>query len=128
MGARGERRKEQGRYSVWENLRYVIAGILKWQPLVIPCTIIHALAQGLSVYVWLYTVKRIIEIFEQSLEPGLEVQRVLCLVALAAITEFVMLVASNLCDKQAEGRMHDVEYRFALFWTTKVWTMPFCMH
>ncbi len=128
MRARGKAEKGQNRYSVWENLRYVIAGIVKWQPLVIPCTIIHALTQGLSVYVWLYAIKWIIEIFEQSAEPGAEVQRVLCMVAIAATTELVMLVASNLCDKQAEGRMHDVEYHFALFWTTKVWTMPFCMH
>lgn len=128
MRAHGKNEKTQGRYSVWENLQYVIAGILKWQPLVIPSTIIHALAQGLSVYVWLYAVKRIIEVFEQSAEPGAEVQKVLWLVAIAAITELVMLVASNLCDKQAEGRMHDVEYHFALFWTTKVWTMPFCMY
>jgi len=128
MRARGKIEKGQSRYSIWENLQYVAAGIWKWQPLVIPCTIIHALAQGLSVYVWLYTVKRIIEIFEKSVEPKAEVQRVLCLVAIAAITELVMLVASNLCDKQAEGRMHDVEYHFALFWTTKVWTMPFFMH
>jgi len=128
MRARGKIEKGQSRYSVWENLQYVVAGILKWQPLVIPCTIIHALAQGLSVYVWLYAVKRIIEIFEKSVEREAEVQKVLWLVAIAAITELVMLVASNLCDKQAEGRMHDVEYHFALFWTTKVWTMPFCMH
>jgi ABC-type multidrug transport system fused ATPase/permease subunit len=128
MRARGKAEKGQNRYSVWENLRYVIAGIVKWQPLVIPCTIIHALTQGLSVYVWLYAIKWIIEIFEQSVKAGAEVQRVLCLVAIAATTELVMLVASNLCDKQAEGRMHDVEYHFALFWTTKVWTMPFCMH
>lgn len=128
MRERGKIEKEQSRYSEWENLQYVIAGILKWQPLVIPCTIIHALAQGLSVYVWLYAVKRIIEIFENSVKPEAEVRKVLYLVAIAAITELVMLVASNLCDKQAEGRMHDVEYHFALFWTTKVWTMPFCMH
>lgn len=124
----GKKENGQSRYSVWENMQYVIAGILKWQPMVIPCTIIHALAHGLSVYVWLYTVKRIIEIFEKSSAPEAEVQKVLWLVAVAAVTELVMLVASNLCDKQAEGRMHDVEYHFALFWSTKVWTMPFCMH
>ena len=120
--------KKQGRYSLWENIRYVFAGILKWQPLIIPCTVIHALAQGLSVYVWLYAVKWIIEIFETSAESAAEVQKVLWLVGIAPITEFVMLVASNLCDKQAEGRLHDVEYRFALFWATKVWTMPYCMN
>lgn len=120
--------KEQSRYSVWENLQYVLAGIVKWQPLVIPCTIIHALAQGLSVYVWLYTVKRIIEIYETRAEAGAAVEKVLWLVAAAAVIELVLLAASNLCEKHAESRMHDVEYRFALFWTTKVWTMPFCMH
>ncbi len=121
-------KKTKDRYSVWENIRYVIAGILKWQPLVIPCTVIHALTQGLSVYVWLYTVKWIIGVFETSAEPAAEVKKILWLVVIAAVTELVMLVASNLCDKQAEGRMHDVEYHFALFWATKVWTMPYPMH
>ncbi len=123
-----KRKKEKGRYSLWENIGYVLRGICRWQPFVIPCTVIHALTQGLSVYVWLYTVKWIIEIFETSPDPSAEVPKMLWLVVIAAVTELVMLVASNLCDKQAEGRMHDVEYHFALFWATKVWTMPYCMH
>lgn len=121
-------KRKKDRYSVLENIRYVLGGIWKWQPLVIPCTLIHALTQGLSVYVWLYTVKWVIEIFEAKLPTEAALQKVLWLVGLAAVTELVMLVTSNLCDKQAEGRMHDVEYRFALFWATKVWTMPYCMH
>lgn len=121
-------KREKDRYSVWENMGYVLSGIRKWQPLVLPCTVVHALAQGLSVYVWLYAVKWIIEIFETSANPAGEARKVLWLVGIAALLELIMLAASNLCDKQAEGRMHDVEYRFALFWAVKVWTMPFSRH
>lgn len=121
-------KRVRDRYTVWENLKYTLEGIVKWQPLVVPCTLIHALTQGLSVYVWLYAVKWIIEIFETATEPTAKVQNVLWLVLLAAVTELIMLVTSNLCDKQAEGRMHDVEYHFALFWAVKAWTMPYCRH
>lgn len=123
----GEKKKQNG-YSVWENLWYSTEGTLKWQPLVIFFTVMHALAQGLSVYVWLYAVKRIIEIFEIQTEPAVGVQSVLWLVGISAVIELVLLVTSNICDKQAESRLHDVEYNFALFWATKVWTMPFQMH
>lgn len=125
---RGDRQKERGSYSLWENLRYVLAGIIKWQPLVIPCTIVHALAEGLSVFVWLYAVKWILQIFEGSANPAAEVRSAFWLVGIAAVAELVMMAASNICDKQAEGRMWDVEFKFAQFWAVKVWTMPYLMH
>lgn len=121
-------KREKDRYSVWENMRYTLAGMKKWQPLVLPCTVVHALTQGLSVYVWLYAVKRIIEIFTTSANAEAKVQSVLWLVVISAVTELVLSVVSNLCDKQAEGRMHDVEFRFALFWATRAWAMPYTMH
>lgn len=120
--------RKDSKYSVWENIGYVMEGIRKWQPHVLPLTILHGLTQGLSAFVWLYAVKWIIEIFESSEDAADKVKQVLMLVGILSVIELVMLVISNISDKGGEGRMHDVEYRFAQFWVTKVWTMPFRMH
>lgn len=121
-------RKDSVRYTLFENIKYVIAGIRKWQPLVLPLTVLHGITEGLSVFVWLYAVKWIIEIFQNEGSAEDKVRQVLMLVVLTSVIELVMLVLSNLSDKGAEGRMHEVEYRYALFWATKVWTMPYPMH
>lgn len=120
-------KQKHSKYTVWDNIWYVTAGICQWQPLVLPLTMLHGLAQGLSAFVWLYAVKWIIEIYESPAAAEDKVRQVLMLVGILSVTEFIMLVISNLSDKGGEGRMHDVEYRFAAFWVTKVWTMPYRM-
>ena len=120
--------KKTVRYSLFENIKYVVAGINKWQPAILPLMVLHGITAGLSTFVWLYAVKWIIEIFQKEGEIADKVQQVLILVAVASVVELVMLVLANLSEKGSEGRMHDVEYRFALFWVTKVWTMPYPMH
>ncbi len=121
-------KKNAVRYSLFENIKYVVAGINKWQPFIIPLMILHGITTGLSTFVWLYAVKWIIEIFQKEGATADKVQQVLILVVTASVIELIMLVLSNLSEKGSEGRMHDVEYRFALFWVTKVWTMPYPMH
>ncbi|SHO43105.1 ABC transporter ATP-binding protein [Anaerocolumna xylanovorans] len=121
-------KRRNGKYSVWENSKYVIDGVKMWQPLVLPLTIIHGLMYGLSAYVWLYAVKWIIEIHGSPMGTTDKVKQIFILIGVLSTMELVMLVISNLSDKGSEGRMHDVEYRFAQFWVTKVWTMPFSMH
>lgn len=120
--------KKSVKYSLWDNIKYVAAGIVTWQPLVLPLMLLNGLMSGLSTFVWLYAVKWIIEIFQQEGLTEDKVRKVLILVVAASVIELIMLVISNLSDKGAEGRMHIVEYRFALFWVTKVWTMPYVMH
>lgn len=121
-------KKNAVRYSLFENIRYVVAGINKWQPAILPLMVLHGITAGLSTFVWLYAVKWIIEIFQKEGAVTDKVQQVLILVIAASVIELIMLVFSNLSEKGSEGRMHDVEYRFALFWVTKVWTMPYPMH
>lgn len=121
-------KKKAVSYSLWENIKYVVAGIRKWQPMVLPLTVIHGIMAGLSTFVWLYAIKWLIQIFQMEGNAEDKVRQALYLVLAASVIELVMLVISNLSDKGAEGRMHDVEYHFALFWTTKVWTMPYLMH
>lgn len=121
-------KKKTVRYSLFENIKYVVAGINKWQPAILPLMVLHGITAGLSTFVWLYAVKWIIEIFQKEGVTADKVQQVLILVVAASVIELIMLVLSNLSEKGSEGRMHDVEYRFALFWVTKVWTMPYPMH
>lgn len=121
-------RKREGEYSALSNLKYLIDGAGKWQPIAVVCTFVHALAQGLSVYVWLYAVKLMIGIFEGAEIPAAETDKLLVIVGGAAATELLMLVAANLCQKQAESRMHDVRFHYVLMWATKLWTMPFVEH
>lgn len=121
-------KKRTGKYSLCDNIKYVVAGIRKWQPLIIPLMILHGITAGLSAFVWLYAVKWIIEIFQSPIAAEEKIRQVLILVVAASIVELIMLVLSNLADKGAEGRMHSVEYSFALFWVTRVWTMPYVMH
>ena len=121
-------KRNRVRYSLIENIRYVVAGTSKWQPTILPLMVLHGITAGLSTFVWLYAVKWIIEIFQKEGASTDKVQQVLILVVAASAIELIMLVLSNLAEKGAEGRMHDVEYRFALFWVTKVWTMPYLMH
>lgn len=121
-------KKKTVRYSLFENIKYVVAGINKWQPAILPLMILHGITAGLSTFVWLYAVKWIIEIFQKEGATADKVQQVLILVVAASVIELIMLVLANLSEKGSEGRMHDVEYRFALFWVTKVWTMPYPMH
>lgn len=116
------------KYSLYDNIKYVIAGIRKWQPLILPLMVLHGITAGLSAFVWLYAVKWIIEIFQGPGAAEEKARQVLILVVAASILELIMLILSNLSDKGAEGRMHSVEYQFALFWVTKVWTMPYVMH
>lgn len=116
------------KYSLYENTKYVVSGMNKWQPAILPLMVLHGITAGLSTFVWLYAVKWIIEIFQREGTAADKVQQVLILVVAASVMELIMLVLSNLSEKGAEGRMHDVEYRFALFWVTKVWTMPYPMH
>lgn len=124
----GMNKRKAGEFSVWENFRYVVAGAAKWQPFMAVCTILHGVAQGLSIYVWLYAVKLIIGIFESSPQPAAEIEKMLIIVGVAAVTELIMLVTSNICDKQAEVRMHDVRFHFVELWSAKMWTMPFVKH
>lgn len=121
-------RKKTVRYSLFENIKYVVAGINKWQPAILPLMVLHGITAGLSTFVWLYAVKWIIEIFQKEGATADKVQQVLIFVVAASVIELIMLVLANLSEKGSEGRMHDVEYRFALFWVTKVWTMPYPMH
>ena len=121
-------KKKTVRYSLFENIKYVVAGINKWQPAILPLMVLHGITAGLSTFVWLYAVKWIIEIFQKEGVTADKIQQVLILVVTASVIELIMLVLSNLSEKGSEGRMHDVEYRFALFWVTKVWTMPYPMH
>lgn len=121
-------KKSMGKYTLCDNIKYTAAGIREWQPLVLPLTILHGVAEGLSVFVWLYAVKWIIEIFQAPGTIEEKIRRTLFLVTAASLLELLLLVISNLSDKGAEGRMHTVEYGFALFWVTKVWTMPYVMH
>lgn len=121
-------KKKTVRYNLFENIKYVVSGMNKWQPAILPLMVLHGITAGLSTFVWLYAVKWIIEIFQREGTAADKVQQVLILVVAASTMELIMLVLSNLSEKGAEGRMHDVEYRFALFWVTKVWTMPYPMH
>lgn len=121
-------KKNTVKYSLYDNIKYVMGGIRKWQPLVLPLTVLHGITAGLSTFVWLYAVKWIIEVFQGPGDIEEKIRQMLILVAAASLLELIMLVISNLSDKGAEGRMHSVEYRFALFWVTKVWTMPYVMH
>ena len=121
-------KKKTVRYSLFENIKYVVAGINKWQPAILPLMVLHGITAGLSTFVWLYAVKWIIEIFQKEGATADKVQQVLILVVAASVIELIMLVLANLSEKGSEGRMHDVEYRFALFWVTKVWTMHYPMH
>lgn len=52
--------KKGVKYSLWDNIKYVAAGIVTWQPLVLPLMVLHGLMAGLSTFVWLYAVKWII--------------------------------------------------------------------
>lgn len=116
------------KYSLGDNIKYVISGITKWQPLILPLMVLHGIMAGMSAFVWLYAVKWIIEIFQGQGTADEKVKQILFLVAAASLLELIMLVLANLSEKGAEGRMHAVEYQFALFWVTKVWTMPYIMH
>lgn len=118
----------KAKYSLLENIKYVGEGIAKWSPAVIPLTFLHGVTAGLSTFVWLYAVKWMIEIFESTQATEDKLRQVLTLIAIASALELVMLIVSNLSDKGAEGRMHAVEYQFALFWATKTWTMPYVMN
>lgn len=121
-------KQKNSKYSVWENAAYVIAGIWKWQPLALVLTILHGLMQGLSAYVWLYAVKWIIEIFQRETDAADKIEQMFMLVGILSAAELVMLVISNLSDKGGEGRMHDVEYRFAQFGSPRFGRCPFlCM-
>ncbi|MCR5720127.1 MAG: ABC transporter ATP-binding protein/permease [Lachnospiraceae bacterium] len=115
-------------YSLWDNIKYVVAGVMKWQPLVFPLTIMHGLTEGCAVFIWLYAVKWILEISMSEISVDQKISKVITLVAVSSVIELVLLVISNLSDKGSEGRMHKVEYGFALFWVSKVWNMPYVMH
>ncbi len=119
--------KKLYRYSTFENLRYLYAGAAKWQPLVFICTILFAFTAGLKDFVWIYGGKKIIEILE-NINPGEHnLQRILWIVVIGALTEGILILGMHASQTTASSRITDIRCKFVLMTNRKIMKMPYVM-
>ncbi len=108
-----------------ENIGYSFSCFKKWHPSTPVLGIMAAAGQCASVYIWLYAVKWIFEIYENSENLSLEVNRVLLGIILFASVELILLIVSNKCEKASEWRQTDTRYSLMRIWLVKVWSLPY---
>lgn len=126
-GGKMSKGKQNYRYSTLENLRYVYAGAAKWQPLVLLCTFVLAVTEGLKYFVWIYGGKKIIEVLEKS-GGGIEnFQKILWIVLIGALTEGLLLLGMNISQTTASSRITDIRCKFVLMTNRKIMKMPYVM-
>lgn len=120
----GKLNTEHNRYSTFQNYCYILGGIKKWMPIIIPCLVIWALGEGLLTFVWLYAAKLIITMIEFG--TG-NFKQMISIVLVAAGIECILMLMHQIGSKQTEGRTTFVRNNFMLFTMKKVVTMPYEM-
>lgn len=116
---------EKKKYTLWDNLRYSFACFIKWHPSTPIFGILAALGQCASLYIWLYGVEWILNIYEKSSNPISEVNKVLMIIAILATVELFLLIVSNKSEKASEWRQTDTRYNLMLVWLVRVWSIPY---
>lgn len=114
------------KYTLLDNLKYVVQGVVRWQRVVLFLTILQSIAEGFSIYVWLYAVKLIISFFDGT-KIKVNANTIIEIVLAAAITELLLILTYGTCKKIVEGRMNDVRFKFMQMWLTKCISMPYEM-
>jgi ATP-binding cassette subfamily B protein len=113
-------------YTTLQNLRYAFSGAMKWQPLIVLCTVIFAVSDGLRGFVWIYGAKLIIQILE-SAQTGSGFRVITGIVFAAAVIELILRLGMEAGVTTASSRISDVRCKFILFTNKKVMTMPFAL-
>lgn len=106
---------------------YIYSGAAKWRPLIIICTIILAVTEGLKDFIWIYGSKRVIEILEKSDGNINHFQKIMWIVFITATLEGLFIIIMQVSETTASSRITDLRCKFILMTNRKIMKMPFEM-